>query len=74
MNQAQDQTRGIASTAVREGGHYVLNGLEDVVTSGIQADLVIVAVRTAASERRLSLVVVEAEMEAPACRKLEHHR
>jgi alkylation response protein AidB-like acyl-CoA dehydrogenase len=42
---AGSDLRGIASTAVWRGDHYRLSGSKTFVTSGIQADLVIVAAR-----------------------------
>jgi acyl-CoA dehydrogenase len=57
---AGSDLRGIASTARRDGDAYVLNGSKTFVTSGIQADLVIVAART--GERgALSLLAVDAD-------------
>lgn len=51
---------GIATKAVRDGEHYVLDGSKTFITNGINADLVIVAVRTGAHPHRgLSLLVVE---------------
>jgi alkylation response protein AidB-like acyl-CoA dehydrogenase len=52
---------GIATTAVRKDGEYVVNGAKTFITNGINADLVITAVRTDRSERHrgLSLLVVE---------------
>lgn len=51
---------GIATKAVRDGDHYVLDGSKTFITNGINADLVIVAVRTGPHPHRgLSLVVVE---------------
>jgi alkylation response protein AidB-like acyl-CoA dehydrogenase len=56
---AGSDLRAITSTAHRDGDHYILNGSKTFVTSGIQADLVIVAART--GERgQLSLLVVDA--------------
>ena len=51
----------IATTAAREGGEYVVNGAKTFITNGINADLVITAVRTDRTERHrgLSLIVVE---------------
>jgi acyl-CoA dehydrogenase len=68
---AGSDLRGIASTARRDGDHYVLNGSKTFVTSGIQADLVIVAART--GERgALTLIAVEASAEGfQRGRKLE---
>jgi alkylation response protein AidB-like acyl-CoA dehydrogenase len=37
---------GIATTAVRDGDEYVINGSKTFITNGINADLVIVAART----------------------------
>src|SRR5688572_24086271 len=36
----------MATTAVRDGDHYVLNGSKTFITNGINADLVIVACKT----------------------------
>ncbi|MFE3291325.1 acyl-CoA dehydrogenase family protein [Rhodococcus sp. NPDC059234] len=57
---------GVATTAVRDGDHYILNGNKTFITGGIGADLVIVVARTSkdAENRRngLSLLVVEGDM------------
>ncbi len=47
--------------AIRDGDHYVVNGAKTFITNGINADLVITAVKTDPSERHkgISLVVVE---------------
>jgi alkylation response protein AidB-like acyl-CoA dehydrogenase len=51
---------GIATKAVRDGDHYVIDGAKTFITNGINADLVIVAVRTGEHPHRgLSLLVVE---------------
>jgi alkylation response protein AidB-like acyl-CoA dehydrogenase len=62
---AGSDLQGIASTAERSGDHYVLNGTKTFVSSGMLADLVIVAARTdpKAGSRGLSLLVVERDME-----------
>ncbi len=51
----------IATTAIRDGDHYVLNGTKTFITNGINADLVVTAVKTDPSQahRGISLVVVE---------------
>jgi alkylation response protein AidB-like acyl-CoA dehydrogenase len=56
---------GIRATAVRDGDHYVVNGSKTFITNGINADLVIVAVKTDPSQRHsgMSLIVVERGME-----------
>jgi alkylation response protein AidB-like acyl-CoA dehydrogenase len=55
---------GIATTAIRDGDDYVVNGAKTFITNGINADLVIVAVKTDPSERHrgMSLVIVERGM------------
>ena len=56
---------GIATTAIRDGDHYVVNGSKTFITNGINSDLVIVAAKTDPSERHagLSLLMVERDME-----------
>jgi alkylation response protein AidB-like acyl-CoA dehydrogenase len=51
----------MTTTARRDGDHYVVNGSKTFITNGINADLVITAVKTDPSERHrgMSLVVVE---------------
>ncbi len=58
--------RGIATEARRDGDHYVLNGSKTFISSGSQADLVVVAARTSDDARAsaaFSLLMVEAGME-----------
>ena len=64
---------GIATRARREDGHYVVDGTKTFITNGINADLVITAVRTGeARHRGLSLLVLERGMEGfSRGRKLE---
>ncbi len=59
---AGSDLQGIATTAVRDGDDFVINGSKTFITNGILSDLVIVAVRTdpaAPGSQGLSLVVVE---------------
>jgi alkylation response protein AidB-like acyl-CoA dehydrogenase len=54
----------IATRARREGDHYVVDGAKTFITNGINADLVILAVKTGADEhqnrhRGISLLIVE---------------
>jgi alkylation response protein AidB-like acyl-CoA dehydrogenase len=53
------------ATAKRDGDHYVVNGAKTFITNGINADLVIAAVKTDPGERHrgISLVVLERGME-----------
>ena len=56
---------GIRTTAILDGDRYVVNGSKTFITNGINADLVITAVKTDPSQRHagISLVVVERGME-----------
>ena len=56
---------GLATRARRDGDGYVVDGTKTFITNGINADLVITAVRTDPSEphRGISLVVIERGME-----------
>jgi alkylation response protein AidB-like acyl-CoA dehydrogenase len=56
---------GLRTTATRDGDVYVVNGSKTFITNGINADLVIAAVRTDPSERHagISIVIVERGME-----------
>ena len=51
----------IATSAVRDGDEFVLNGSKTFITNGINADLVVTAVKTdpALAHKGISLVVVE---------------
>ncbi len=55
----------MGASARRDDGHYVVNGAKTFITNGINADLVITAVKTDPSERHrgISLVVIERGME-----------
>ncbi len=55
----------MSATAIRHGDTYVVNGTKTFITNGINADLVVTAVKTDPSERHrgISLVVVERGME-----------
>jgi acyl-CoA dehydrogenase len=57
---------GVATTAVRDGEDFILNGNKTFITGGINADLVIVVARTSKNpenrRKGLSLLVVEAGM------------
>jgi alkylation response protein AidB-like acyl-CoA dehydrogenase len=52
---------GVATSAVFKSDHYVVNGSKTYITSGINADLVIVVARTDPADRHggLTLLVVE---------------
>lgn len=58
---AGSDLRGIRTSAIRDGSNWILNGQKTFISSGIMADLVIVATRTdpTAGSRGFSLFVVE---------------
>jgi alkylation response protein AidB-like acyl-CoA dehydrogenase len=55
---------GMTTTAVRDGDTYVVNGSKTFITNGINADLVITAVKTDPTQRHsgISLLVIERGM------------
>ena len=55
---------GIATTAIRDGDEFVVNGSKTFITNGINADLVVVVAKTDPSQRHtgMSLLVVERDM------------
>jgi long-chain-acyl-CoA dehydrogenase len=61
---AGSDLQGIRSTAIRDGGHYLLNGSKTFISNGQLADLVIVAARTDpdAGYHGISLLVAERGM------------
>ncbi|MGH3627807.1 MAG: acyl-CoA dehydrogenase family protein [Sciscionella sp.] len=55
----------MSTTAIKDGDHYVVNGAKTFITNGINADLVITAVKTDPSARHagVSLLILERDME-----------
>ena len=54
---------GIRTSAKRDGDHYVVNGSKTFITNGINADLVITAVRTGEDRHKgMSLLILERGM------------
>jgi alkylation response protein AidB-like acyl-CoA dehydrogenase len=54
---------GIRTSAKRDGDHYIVNGSKTFITNGINADLVITAVRTGEDRHRgMSLLILERGM------------
>jgi long-chain-acyl-CoA dehydrogenase len=54
---------GIRTSAKRDGDHYVVNGAKTFITNGINADLVITAVRTGEDRHQgISLMIIERGM------------
>ncbi|WP_214364507.1 acyl-CoA dehydrogenase family protein [Pseudonocardia sp. H11422] len=54
----------MSTTAIRDGDHYVVNGAKTFITNGINADLVITAVKTDPTQKHkgMSLLVLERGM------------
>ncbi len=55
----------MSTSAIRDGDHFVVNGAKTFITNGINADLVITAVKTDPTQKHagMSLLVVERGME-----------
>ena len=73
---AGSDLRGIKARAVLHGDHFVLSGSKTFITSGIQADLVIVAAQVEIDGAKgIGLFVVEADMQGfSRGRKLRKNR
>ena len=56
---------GMSTRAIRDDGHYLVDGSKTFITNGINADLVIVAAKTDPAERHrgISLLVLERGMD-----------
>ena len=55
----------MSTTAIRDGDHYVVNGAKTFITNGVNADLVVTAVKTDPSQKHkgMSLLVLERGMD-----------
>jgi alkylation response protein AidB-like acyl-CoA dehydrogenase len=55
---------GLNTTAIRNGDHYLVNGAKTFITNGINADLIVTAVKTDPTQRHagVSLIVLERGM------------
>lgn len=60
---AGSDLKSVRTTAVKEGGQYVLNGSKTFITNGLHADLVCVVAKTdtQAGARGVSLIMVETQ-------------
>jgi alkylation response protein AidB-like acyl-CoA dehydrogenase len=60
---AGSDVAGIATTAVRDGDDFVVDGAKTFITNGLNADLVVTAVKTDpdAGRKGISLLVIEAD-------------
>jgi len=56
---------GVGTTAIRENGHYVVNGQKTFITNGILSDVVITVVKTNPEARHsgITLLLVERDMD-----------
>lgn len=57
--------RSMRATAVRDGDEYVINGSKTFITSGVQADMTIVAAKTSEGRGADSLSLFAVEADAP---------
>ncbi|SFM72079.1 Acyl-CoA dehydrogenase [Pseudonocardia ammonioxydans] len=55
----------MSTTAIRDGDHYVVNGAKTFITNGVNADLVVTAVKTDPSQKHkgMSLLMLERGMD-----------
>ena len=60
---AGSDLKAIRTTAIRNGGHYVVNGSKTFISNGLNCDLIVLVVKTdpAAGSRGVSLLLVEAD-------------
>jgi acyl-CoA dehydrogenase len=56
---AGSDVAGIRTRAVRDGGHWVLNGTKMFITNGVHADVYFVAAKTGPGKREVSMFIVE---------------
>jgi len=56
---------GMRTKAIKDGDHYVVDGAKTFITNGINADLIITAVKTDPSERHRGLSIVIVERDTP---------
>jgi len=57
--------QSIKTTAIRDGGYYVLNGQKTFITNGIHSDLVIVAAKTDPSQGAQGVSLIAVERDTP---------
>ena len=56
---AGSDVAGLRTTALRDGGHWVLNGSKLFITNGVHADLYFIAARTGTGRHAISIFAVE---------------
>lgn len=60
---AGSDLRGIRTLAIRDGDHFILNGSKTYISNGQNARLILVAARTIADSKQLSMFFVESRSE-----------
>jgi acyl-CoA dehydrogenase len=69
---AGSDVANLVTRAVRDGGHYVLNGQKAFITNGSKADYVVIAARTGGEGYKgISLIVVEKDTPGFTTRRME---
>jgi acyl-CoA dehydrogenase len=73
---AGSDLRGITTSAVRDGDHYVVNGAKTFITNGLHSNLICLVVRTdpAAGSQGYTLLMVETEALAGFTRGRPMHK
>jgi len=64
---------GLVTTAVRDGNHYVINGTKNFITTGAEADMAIVMVRTDPTHktRGITAIILDRELKGYSVGKKE---
>lgn len=65
---AGSDLKNIRTTAVKEGDYYIVNGSKTFITNAYYGDYIVTAVKT---EKGISLIVIENEMEGVTTNKLD---
>lgn len=64
---AGSDLRGVRALARRDGDHFIVNGSKTYISNGQNADFAVVAVRTEAGARSLSLLLIESDRPGYRC-------
>jgi alkylation response protein AidB-like acyl-CoA dehydrogenase len=63
--EAGSDLAGMRTKAIRDGDYYIVDGTKTFITNGINADLIITAVKTDPSERHKGMSIVIVERDTP---------
>ncbi len=64
---------GMRSTAIKEGGHYILNGSKTFITNGVYSDYLVIAAKTSPElgNKGISIFVVDRDTPGVSATKLD---